>query len=222
LDVGCGTGALTQAILTMQSPEQVVGVDPSPGFIAHARQQFQDERVEFAAANAANLPFPDKTFDIVVSGLALNFMPESALAEMRQVTADHGRIAAYVWDYAGKMEWLRYFWDAAVAVDPAASAFDEGQRFPICDEDNLINVFAEHELHLIQTAAIDIPTHFASFDAYWEPFLCRRFPAPQYVASLSDDHRDSLRAELYRHLPINRDGSVDLIARAWAVSGSVV
>ena len=52
----------------------------------------------------------------------------AALAEMARVTASGGTIAAYVWDYAGRMELMRYFWDAASELDPAANALDEGPR----------------------------------------------------------------------------------------------
>jgi SAM-dependent methyltransferase len=219
LDIGCGTGALTQAILELTQADSVMSVDPSPSFVGYAREQIQDMRTQFSTADARSLPFAAQTFSHVVSGLVLNFLPENAVQEMRRVCAAGGRVAAYVWDYADKMEWLRYFWDAAVAVDPAAKSFDEGLLFPICNKDNLVSLFYEYVLHRLHTTAIDIPTHFASFDDYWEPFLCGQFPAPQYVASLSDDHRVELRAELQKRLPINPDGSIDLIARAWAVTG---
>jgi hypothetical protein len=151
--------------------------------------------------------------------LVLNFLPESALQEMVRVCAEGGWVAAYVWDYADKMEWLRYFWDAVVALDPAAVGYDEGKRFPICNPDKLKQLFANHGLRQIMTGAIDIPTHFDSFEDYWEPFLSGRFPAPTYVASLSEAQREALREELRRRLPIKPDGSIDLIARARAVHG---
>ena len=71
---------------------------------------------------------------MVVSGLVLNFIPDlaSGLAEMRRVAAPGATIAGYVWDYAGRMDLIRRFWDAAVALDPAAAPSDEGIRFPIC------------------------------------------------------------------------------------------
>ena len=49
---------------------------------------------------------------------------------MVRVIRPSGVVAAYVWDYAGTMELLRYFWDAAVVLDPAAYELDEGRRFP--------------------------------------------------------------------------------------------
>ena len=221
LDVGCGTGALTQTILALADPGEVWGVDPSDTFVNHVRQQVTDHRVQFKVGDAAQLPFEDHTFDVVVSGLALNFMPaDAAVHEMQRVVQSGGVVAAYVWDYSGKMEWLRYFWDVAVALDPAAKVLDEGVRFPICQEAPLRDLFREAGFGDIQVYPIDTPTHFASFDDYWGPFLCRQFPAPQYVASLSAEHQQRLREELRQRLPVNPDGTIDLIARAWAVRGT--
>jgi len=134
VDVGCGTGALTVTILDRAAPASVVAIDPSTDFIAHARGIVHDPRARFAVASADAVPVGDGSADAVVAGLVLNFVPDlaAALAEMRRVDRPGGRIAGYVWDYAGRMDLLRAFWDAAIAEDPAAIEADEGQRFPIC------------------------------------------------------------------------------------------
>jgi ubiquinone/menaquinone biosynthesis C-methylase UbiE len=113
LDVGCGTGALSQRILDGQAPARVVGVDPSEGFISHARAHVSDRRAEFRVGDARSLPVGDKEFDAVVSGLVLNFVSDQprALAEMRRAVRPDGKVAIYVWDYAGDMQLMRYFWD---------------------------------------------------------------------------------------------------------------
>jgi ubiquinone/menaquinone biosynthesis C-methylase UbiE len=124
LDVGCGTGALSQTILDAAAPAQVTGVDTSEGYVAFARAHVRDARVRFRRGDAQALPAPRATSDVAVSGLMLNFVPEPAraVAEMARVTCGGGTVAAYVWDYAGEMQLMRHFWDAAVALTEPFSA----------------------------------------------------------------------------------------------------
>ncbi|HEX7077722.1 MAG TPA: class I SAM-dependent methyltransferase [Candidatus Eisenbacteria bacterium] len=221
LDVGCGTGALAATILETSRPRSVTGVDPSDGFVAHAHRAIPDARVSFHVGDARSLPVADGSFDAVVSGLALNFVPEPdrAVAEMARSCRPGGVVAAYVWDYAGRMEMLRRFWDAAVALDPSAAPLDEGPRFPLCREGALADLFSRAPLRDVATRAIDVTTRFRSFDDYWAPFLGGQGPAPTYVASLEAEAREALRERLRRSLPANPDGSIRLTARAWAARG---
>jgi ubiquinone/menaquinone biosynthesis C-methylase UbiE len=134
---------LSQTILAQASPEEVHGIDPSEGYLALARQQVRDPRVSFERADARQLPITSATYDVTVSGLVLNFIPDlnAGIGEMVRVTKLGGTVAAYVWDYAGKMELMRYFWDAVVALKPEARERDEGRRFPICQPDPLAQTF---------------------------------------------------------------------------------
>jgi SAM-dependent methyltransferase len=222
LDVGCGTGALTRTILALAEPAAVVGVDPSEGFLANARTRVRDPHVEFRAGDAQALPFGDRQFDVVVSGLVLNFVadPGRALAEMRRLARPDGVVAAYVWDYAGRMQLMRYFWDAAVELDPAARDLDEGRRFPICRPEALAALLTGAGLEAVQTRAIDVPTAFRDFDDYWAPFLGGQAPAPGYCVSLRPERRAALRELIRSRLPTRPDGAITLVARAWAVLGT--
>ncbi len=221
LDAGCGTGALSSVILARANPRQVVGVDQSGGFVAYARAHQPDARARFAAADACALPFPAQIFDAVVSGLMLNFVPQPSIAvqEMARVTRLGGVIAVYVWDYAGEMQMMHHFWDAATALDPGIAHLDEGARFPLCQPEPLAALFQSAGMHSVEVRAIDIPTHFRDFDDYWLPFLGGQGSAPSYVESLDEAQRIDLRERLRNTLPIAADGSIDLIARAWAVRG---
>ena len=221
LDAGCGTGALSQTILEWASPQAVQGIDPSAGFFTYAREHIRDSRASFETGDARALPYQGATFDAVVSGLMLNFVPEppSALAEMTRVVRCGGIVAAYVWDYAGQMQMMRHFWDAAVALDPAAVEFDEGRRCAICQPGPLAGIFQAAGLTDVEARAIDIPTYFRDFDDYWTPFLGGQAPAPRYAMSLTEARRAELREHIRATLPINADGSIQLMARVWAARG---
>src|SRR5260370_23268822 len=136
---------------------------------------------------------------------------------MQRVARVGGTVAAYVWDYASQMQLMRYFWDAAVALDSAASKLDEGQRFPICQPEPLMQLFRTEGLREVEVRMIDIPTVFRDFDDYWSPFLGGQSPAPGYTMSLSDEHRSASRDRIRATLPLPADGSTQLIPRAGAV-----
>lgn len=223
LDVGCGTGALTDAICRHAAPASVVACDPAQPFIEYARSRTRDQRMSFAIAGAGSLPTRPHGYDSIVSLLALNFFPDpaSAVREMRLSAADQGTVAACVWDYGGGMQYLRRFWDAAVEMDPAAVDRDEGRRFPLCHRGALEQLFLDAGLREVRCAPLEIPMVFASFDDYWQPLLGATGPAPAYVASLDEDRRTALARRLDATLPRGGDGTIALTARAWAARGRV-
>jgi len=221
LDVGCGTGAMTSAICAHASPASVTGCDPAEPFIEYARAHSADARASFVVAGVGSLPRRSGGYGSITSLLALNFFPDAdaALREMRSHAVPGGIVSACVWDYRGKMELLRYFWDAAAAMD---ASLDEGSRFPICRPDALTELFLTGGLRGVRCEAIDLPTTFASFDDYWGAFLGGTGPGPTYVASLDAGHRAELARTLEAALPRGADGTIPLTARAWAIRGTTV
>lgn len=221
LDVGCGTGALSQTILQLTNPKHITGVDRSEQFIETARQNVKHPFIEFKTGDAQSLSVESESFDAAVSGLVLNFVPqrEQMVAEMVRAVKQNGVVGLYVWDYAGKMQFMRHFWNAAAALDPAARELDEGRRFPICEPEPLAKLFEEAGLHGVDVRPLDISTDFKDFDDYWSPFLGGQGPAAGYAMSLSEERRAQLRERIYNSLPFAVDGSIPLVARAWAVKG---
>lgn len=221
VDVGCGTGALTQTALALADPAEIVGIDSSGGFLATARERTADPRAVFEVGDAQALPLPSGRADVVVSGLALNFVPDPARAagEFVRVARSSAAVAAYVWDYAEGMELMRHFWEAAAEVDPAATELDEGRRFPVCQPTRLGALWMEAGLVRVAVQAVEIPTVFTGFDDYWSPFLGGQGAAPGYLASLPGPHRDAVRERLRARLPTGPGGTIALSARAWAVRG---
>jgi SAM-dependent methyltransferase len=221
LDIGCGTGALSQTILASCNPTTIKGIDRSDGFVAYARAKVNDPRAEFEVGDAQSLPVESNRYDVAVSGLVLNFVPqpEKMVAEMVRVVTRDGMVALYVWDYAGKMQLMRHFWNAAIALNPAAHDLDEGRRFPICKPDALKELFHQAGLNQVETCPLEVETHFKDFDDYWNPFLGGQAPAPGYCMSLSEERRAQLRERIRASLPFALDGSIPLVARAWGVKG---
>ena len=191
---------------------------------AFARHKVTNPRATFQVGDAQILPVADNSFDATVAGLVINFVPDQAKAvrEMARATRSGGIIAAYVWDYAGEMQMMRRFWDAAVALDPSAISLDEGRRFPVCRPEPLASLFQHAGLGGAEVRSIDAATIFKDFDDYWTPFLGGQAPAPGYCMSLSEDRRAALRDRIRASLPTSDDGRIHLIARAWAVRGTVL
>lgn len=223
LDVGSGTGALSSAVAAEAPTSRVVGIDPAGPYVEAAEEHHGSERVRFETGDARRLRFEDGSFDATLSMLVLNFIPDrtKALAEMMRVTSPGGVVAAAVWDYGGRMEMLRIFWDEVVALQPGSDARDE-KHMPLCRRGELQALWREQGLRDVVEDALVIRTRFESFDDYWSPFLEKQGPAGAYVAELTGEQREQLRVRLKRRLlGDGGDRPFELEARAWAVRGIV-
>ena len=202
LDVGCGTGVLTQTLLEVAAPQVVKGIDASEGFLTFVSKTITDKRATFQLGDARALPVETAAFDAVVSGFMLNFVPQpdQVVAEMARAAKSGGLVAAYVWDYA-------------------AADLDQGRRFSLCNPGPLADLFRDAGLTGIEVRPIDIWMVFKDFDDYWLPFLGGQGSAPSYLASLSGGDRSALRERIRAALPFALDGSIPLLGRAWAVRG---
>ncbi|HEX2114254.1 MAG TPA: class I SAM-dependent methyltransferase [Alphaproteobacteria bacterium] len=220
LEVGCGTGALSAAILTRCQPKSLLSIDPSEGFIARARVNVPDQRVTFQVGDAQALPAESASKDVIASALVLNFVPDrpKALAEMKRVARPGATIGFYVWDYpGGGMQLMNAFWKAATALDTNAQDLTEDKRFPFCTPEGLTDLVRRAGFSSVGCAPIEVPTVFTDFDDYWRPFTLGAGPAPGYCMSLASDARERLKEKLRADLPRAADGSIPLKARAWAV-----
>ena len=223
LDVGCGTGALTQAILDVANPREILGVDPSADFLATAAREIVDPRVRFEVGDARSLPVPSDAFDVVIAGLVLHHVPnpEQAAMEMARAARPGAAVAAYVWDFGDERQFMGYLWQAATAIDPAAVALDPKKRMPICQPEPLAELFTGAGLRDIVVDPVTVPIVFRDFDDYWQPQrLSGSSPAQRYVTSLDAEQQTALRERLRTILPIADDGSIPLLGCLWAVRGT--
>jgi SAM-dependent methyltransferase len=222
LDVGCGTGALAEAVLSAAAPTDVLGVDPSPAFVTSATAAVPDPRVRFGVGDARALPVGNGWFDVAVSGLMLNFVAErtAVLGEMRRAVGHGGVVAAYVWDYPDGMQLMSAYWDAAEELGLADPTSHEAVRFGFCRPEPLRAMFAAAGLTGVDVTQIVVPTVFGDFDDFWSPFLGGTGAAPAHLAALPPDQQMRLRDAVRERLPLADDGAIRLTARAWAVRGT--
>lgn len=204
LDIGCGTGALSEAIEKHMSPADLSAMDKSASYVKKAKQRILQNQ-NFKTGEVDHIPFDNQKFDVLVSGLALNFFPsiENALLEFKRVTKPGGVIGSYVWDYSNKMEFLRYFWDAAYQIDPSSKSLDEGIRFPLCSTENLVKAFTKAGITDIESSFLDIETIFKDFNDYWNPFLGGQGPAPSFLQSLPTNLQNELKDKIVNESILN-------------------
>jgi SAM-dependent methyltransferase len=223
LDVGTGTGSLSATPEASMPASEIVGVDPSEGFIAYAQKNAKSNRVHFEVGDAQALKFKDVSFDNTLALLVMNFVPDpnKAVAEMRRVTRQQGIVSACVWDYDAGMQMLRFFWDEAVAFDPAIERKDE-RHMKLSRQGQLGDLWREGGLVNVKEEPLVIDQAYASFNDYWEPFTKGAGPGGAYVVSLSEDRRQQLEARMRKRLLMDhQDGPFTLTARAWCVRGEV-
>jgi SAM-dependent methyltransferase len=223
LDVGTGTGTMALAFEETLPRSEIVGLDPSAAFIAHATKNARSSRVTFAVGDAQDLGYGDASFDHAMALLVMNFIPDQgrALAEMRRVTRPGGTVSACVWDYGDGMKSLRLFWDEAVALDPSASSKHE-RNMKLSRRGELGALWRQAGLGDVRETPLVIDQAFASFDDYWAPFLRGTGPGGVHVAALSDERRKEFAVRLRRRLLGDHDdGPFTLKARAWCVRGHV-
>jgi SAM-dependent methyltransferase len=214
LDVGCGSGILTEELAQRVGEENVAAVDPSPMLDAcRARVPGADVRT----GAAEELPWPDGTFDAALAQLVLHFLddPRAGLAEMGRVVRAGGVVAGSTWNFT-QMPLLRTFWQVARELGSAAPA--ETQRFEALDD--LQALGRDAGLEEIEAAPIDVSTRYESFAELWGTFDLGVGPAGEYYGSLPAETRDVLRDEYYCRIG-EPEGPFDLPAQAWAVSGRV-
>jgi len=224
LDVGCGTGSLTSALLDSGPMVQVTGIDGSADFIAISRNRFKEGGATFDQGDAQTLPYEDNRFDKCVSLLVMNFIPDAgrAVREMKRVTRTDGVVAAAVWDYGGGMEMLRHLWDAAAGMDDEAAGKHEG-NMPLCRKGELAALWKDCGLSDVTETGLTIQMNFTSFEDYWAPFLTGIGPSGSYVIGMDARSQADLKSRLLQKLANGDDDApIRLEARAWAVKGRVL
>jgi SAM-dependent methyltransferase len=219
LDVGCGSGALAQALAALLGADSVVAVDPSRASVETCARRVPGADVRVGCAE--ELPFGDGKFDAALAQLVVPWMsdPGRGVSEMRRVVRPGGVVAACTWDFASGMTMLRTFWDAAIAVDrPRATQAGALDRTRLCDRDELRELWARIGLLEIDTGGLVVGADYADFEDFWWPFPAGVGGSGRFCASLDEAARQALREEVRRRLG-SPPGPFRLTARAWYVRG---
>jgi SAM-dependent methyltransferase len=211
---------LTQPLAELLGPENVVAVDPDVVAVEACRARLPGVDVRVAAAEA--LPFSDSEFDAVLAQLVVSFMSDAhaGVSEMRRVARRGGIVAACSWDFAGGMTLLRTFWDAAIALDPAAVSRDQANTRPFAAPGGLSALWHVAGLENVTTGELRAGTGYSDFEDLWSPLVAPDGSPGAYYAELQAADRDALlvREEVRRRLQ-SRAGPFRLTARAWYVEG---
>jgi ubiquinone/menaquinone biosynthesis C-methylase UbiE len=222
LDVGCGTGAFAETIQANCAPVEIIGIDPSESQILYARTHSTATIVRFEVADARSMPFDENRFDIAVSALVINFIPdrEKAIAEMHRVVRPGGTVAVYVWDFAGRSGVNQHI-NAAAAELEGSGYTPAALNNESTNQDKLKNLFESGGLSKVATRAIEIGVKFRDFDDYWHSNTGFASPIGTLVKNLSEEKRQRLIELVKTKLPIASNGNISYTARVNAVKGVV-
>lgn len=216
LEVGCGTGIFTEYILDRCAPQSVAAIDCSQAQIRHAACSAIAARADFRVGDAQALSFDDASFDVVVSALLINFVPEPAraISEMRRVLSTGGLVGGYVWDFAEERSpsWpmrqgMRRF---GIAVPDVPGTATTGLV-------SLTDLFEQATFRDIDTRSIEVTQAFESFDAFWRAQTPSYMPTTHVIGALPDSERRRLMDTVRAGLPVSAAGRIEYPARAHAI-----
>jgi SAM-dependent methyltransferase len=220
LEVGCGTGVFTELVLDTCSPETVVAVDSAQAQIDHACRLPLAGRASFRVADAQALPFADSTFDVVVSALVINFIPDRprALSEMRRVSRAGGMVAGYVWDFAAERSpsWPMRMGMRKFGMDVPSIPGTRDSSLAA-----LTSMFQQAGFKEIVTRSIEVTNSFPHFDVFWQAQTPSYSPATKMIAAMLDTDRRKLAETVRAGLPVCADGRIQYSARANAIKARV-
>ena len=224
LDAGCGTGALTAAILRRTKTAQISGVDFSAPYIEHARQAILDARAQFSVGDICALTEVRGSFDRVLSLLVLHFVPApgKAIAELRRVARPGATVGAAVWDSGGLVA-SRMLFDTAAALYPSSNEWRaRNLTRPMTRPGELAKAWHAGGLTDVRDTMLTIRMELGSFDDYWMPYEGKDGPGAEYMATLDTDQKMHLRNVVRAaYLAGEPDGPRSYAATAWAVKGIV-
>jgi SAM-dependent methyltransferase len=222
LDVGCGTGAFTEIIKQSSGASEIVAIDPSAAQVSYAQSRQSAAGIQFQVVDARLMPFANERFDVAVSALVLNFIPdrEKAVAEMRRVVRAGGTAAAYVWDFANRRGTSQHLHSAVMELEGPGYRPAELNAESTTPE-NLKALFVAAGLTDVVTRSFEISVIHRDFDDYWDSHTKFASPIGSHIQSMTEENRQRLKQMVRARLPIDDHGAISFTAWINAVKGSV-
>lgn len=179
LDVGAGTGALTQELAARVGEANVAAAEPSPDYAAVLRDRFPGATIE--QAPAADLPWENGDFDAALAQLVVVFVDDApaAFRELARVTKPGGVVATTMWEVEG-MEMMN-------ALNEVRREFRPGAFTPSIeyrDEASLRELFEQCGLRDVETTTLEVAVEYESVDELWEPAIHVGGPGGPIVEAL--------------------------------------
>jgi len=220
LEIGCGTGLFTELLVDIAKPAEAIAIDPSAAQIRETATKAVAKRVDFRVADAQALPFENQEFDLAVSALVINFIPDPARAmlEMKRVVRPGGLIAGYVWDFLGELNVARHVQTPLRQINPSLPKVTGADNTRM---ETLVSLFSDAGLENVASRPIEVEVTFPSFDAYWQRYMDNPSPQSAYIKALPAPDFAKLQETVRLGMPIRGDGTITFAARANAVKGSV-
>ena len=220
IDVGCGTGVFTELLVGRCAPTEVLGIDPSEGQLAFARNRPAARLAHFRRGDAAALPADNGSFDAAVMALVLFFVrdPAKGAAEMARVVRPGGIVATYVWDMLNGG-----FPPEPIQDEMRAMGFSPPRppQSAASEMTALRDLWRGADLDEIETKDITVRRTFADFDDYWSTSLLGSSVGPT-VAAMSPSEVLTLQTRLRMRLSTDAAGRITCDGRANAIKGRVL
>ena len=213
LDVGAGTGALTDELIALVGIGNVAALEPSPDYSSALRERLPG--LDVRQARAESLPWEDASFDGVLSQLVVVFLEDAqaAMREQLRILRDGGFAAACMWELDG-LDMFRALNVLRQRMDPSAPAPYASYR----SEQSLRELFESAGFRDVETTVLDVAVEHETVDEIWDAAIHVGGPGGAMADSRSPEELARGRVD-FGELLGNPSGSFTLRGRAAAVRG---
>jgi SAM-dependent methyltransferase len=213
LDIGAGTGALTDELVRRLGENSVAAAEPSTDYAATLRNRFPG--LDVREAPAEELPWEDGRFDTALAQLVVVFLNDApgAVRELARVTRPGGVVATCMWEVDG-VEMMKPLNEIRQRLSPGGPVPGSDYR----DEASLRRLFEEAGLQEVETTRIEVSVEYQTVDELWEPAIHVGGPGGPAVSTFTPEQLAVGRA-IFEEALGSPTGRYSLAGRAAAVRG---